>query len=184
MAHDPDEDRIRRKAHELWEAEGHPHGRDQDHWDQAREIIAIEDSQASTLLPRDTGAQEPIEPRQAVENYGDVPNLTDQGEHPLTDTSREPAWTSPTLTPRSTGDTVGAVARPAETPTPDIFDGDKRHATPEARTGHDEAFGYRLKSRRSPQVCTAGGRQGRRGEQEAAHPAEQDAIRLRPSTDG
>ncbi len=122
MAHDPDEDRIRRKAHELWEAEGHPHGRDQDHWDQAREIIAIEDSQASTLLPRNTGAQEPIEPRQAVENYGDVPNLTDQGEHPLTDTSREPAWTSPSLTPRATGDTVGAVARPAEAPTPDIFD--------------------------------------------------------------
>lgn len=82
-------------------------------------MIAIEDSQASTLLPRDTGAQEPIEPRQAVENYGDVPNLTDQGEHPLTDTSREPAWTSAS---RSTGDTVGAVARPAEAPTPDVFD--------------------------------------------------------------
>lgn len=124
MAHDPDEDRIRRKAHELWEAEGHPHGRDQDHWDQAREIIAIEDSQASTLLPRNTGAQEPIEPRQAVENYGDVPNLTDQGEHPLTDTSREPAWTSASRTTQSIGDTVGAVARPAEAPTPDIFDGD------------------------------------------------------------
>ena len=51
MAQDPDEERIRRKAHELWEAEGHPHGRDQDHWDQARELVAIEDSQASTLLP-------------------------------------------------------------------------------------------------------------------------------------
>jgi hypothetical protein len=89
MAQDPDEDRIRRKAHELWEAEGHPHGRDLDHWTQAREIIAIEDSQASTLLPRETGAEEPIEPAVAIDSLGDVPNLTDQGKDPLTDTSRE-----------------------------------------------------------------------------------------------
>ena len=94
MDQDPDEDRIRRKAHQLWEAEGHPHGRDQDHWDQARELVAIEDSQLSTLLPRTTGADEPVESRQAAENYGDLPNLTDQGEHPLTDTSREPAVAS------------------------------------------------------------------------------------------
>ena len=91
MTKDPDFERIRRKAHELWEAEGHPHGRDRDHWDQAREIIALEDSQASTLLPRMTGAAEPSEPRLAIDSLGDVPGLTDQGRDDLLDTRREPA---------------------------------------------------------------------------------------------
>ncbi|HEX4766882.1 MAG TPA: DUF2934 domain-containing protein [Lichenihabitans sp.] len=94
MTKDPDFERIRRKAHELWEAEGRPHGRDQDHWDQAREIIALEDSQASTLLPRTTGAEEPSEPRLAVDSLGDVPGLTDQGRDDLLDTRREPAAAS------------------------------------------------------------------------------------------
>ncbi|MCW6506843.1 DUF2934 domain-containing protein [Lichenifustis flavocetrariae] len=95
MAQDPDFDRISKKAHELWEAEGRPHGRDQDHWDQAREIIAIEDSQKDTLLPRDTGAEEPIEEaEEALRNLADFPNLTDQGENLLTSTDREPDLTA------------------------------------------------------------------------------------------
>lgn len=95
MARDSDHDRIAAKAHELWEAAGHPHGRDQEHWDQAREIIAIEDSQGDTLLPRDTGAEEPIEePDEAIRNLGDMPNLTDQGENLLTSTDREPDLTA------------------------------------------------------------------------------------------
>ena len=92
MTQDPDEDRIRRKAHALWEADGNPHGRDQDHWEQAREMVAIEDSLGSTLLPRDSGAEEPVESKQAATNYGDFPNLTDQGSDSLTDISREPAF--------------------------------------------------------------------------------------------
>ncbi len=33
-------DRIRQRAHELWEEEGRPEGRDRDHWQQAtREIL-------------------------------------------------------------------------------------------------------------------------------------------------
>ena len=95
MAQDPDHDRIAQKAHELWEADGRPHGRDQDHWDQAREMVAIEDSQADTLLPRDAGADTPIEePAEALQNLGDMPNLTDQGENLLTSTDREPPLTA------------------------------------------------------------------------------------------
>lgn len=95
MSRDPDHDRIAAKAHQLWEAAGHPHGRDQDHWDQARELVAIEDSQRDTLLPRDTGAQEPIEePAEALRNLADMPNLTDQGENLLTSTDREPPLTA------------------------------------------------------------------------------------------
>lgn len=109
MPQDSDEDRIRQKAHELWEAEGHPHGRDQDHWIQAREIIAIQDSQADTLLPRDSGAEEPIEDAdEALRNVGEFPNLTDQGENLLTSTDREPALTA--ANPSSVG----------ETPSPEI----------------------------------------------------------------
>ncbi len=135
MIQDPDEDRIRRKAHELWEAEGHPHGRDRAHWEQAREIIAIEDSMASTLLPRDTGAREPVEPALAVNTLGDLPNLTDQGEHALTDTGREPAQLQP-----------GAAVRPSQARTPGIDDAEvvstpvapvAKPAAPATRSAHD-----------------------------------------------
>jgi len=113
MAHPTDEERIRRKAHELWEAEGRPHGRDREHWEEAREIIAIEDSEASTLLPRDTGAEEPAEPAFVAESMGDIPGLTDQGEHPLTDTSREPKFPA-----RRRESTTAVPPAPAPTPAP------------------------------------------------------------------
>lgn len=118
MAQDTDEDRIRNKAHEIWESEGHPHGRDEDHWAQAREIIAIQDGLSDTLLPRNTGAEEPIEPTQAVEPYGDVPNLTDQGEHDLTSIDREPEITKPARAVYTTGESIGHVARPKRSDDP------------------------------------------------------------------
>ena len=118
MAQDTDEDRIRVKAHEIWESEGHPHGRDEDHWAQAKEIIAIQDGLSDTLLPRNSGVEEPIEPTQAVEPYGDVPNLTDQGEHDLTSVDREPEITKPSRAVYTTGESIGHVARPTQTDTP------------------------------------------------------------------
>lgn len=91
-----DQDRIAAKAHELWEAEGRPHGRDQEHWAEAKEIVALHDSAGSALLPRETGAEEPVEERTiAIDNEGEAPNLTDTGEHDLTATDREPAVTAP-----------------------------------------------------------------------------------------
>ena len=91
-----DQDRIAAKAHELWEAEGRPHGRDQEHWDQAKEIVALHDSAGTALLPRDAGAAEPVEERSiAIDNEGEAPSLTDTGEHDLTAIDREPAITTP-----------------------------------------------------------------------------------------
>lgn len=91
-----DQDRIAAKAHELWEAEGRPHGRDQEHWDEAKEIVALHDSAGTALLPRDAGAEEPVEERSiAIDNEGEAPSLTDTGEHDLTATDREPAITAP-----------------------------------------------------------------------------------------
>ncbi|HEX7006712.1 MAG TPA: DUF2934 domain-containing protein [Alphaproteobacteria bacterium] len=35
------DDEIRKRAHEIWEQEGRPDGRDKDHWDRAeRELMA------------------------------------------------------------------------------------------------------------------------------------------------
>jgi len=77
------QERIRRRAYQLWEQEGCPEGRADVHWDQATELIAIEDNQRLTMEPvvapgGPTG--EPIEPLEAVENAGEFPTMTDQGE--------------------------------------------------------------------------------------------------------
>jgi Protein of unknown function (DUF2934) len=95
MSFRDDNERIAKKAHELWEAEGRPHGRDQFHWDEAKEIIAIEDSETSTLLPAATGAEEPVEEKAlTVDNEGDIPGLTDTGGDDLTSIAREPTITA------------------------------------------------------------------------------------------
>lgn len=79
------QDRIRRKAHEIWESEGRPEGREAEHWDMASELVAIEDRQRETLRENPmhhktrTGVLgetpipggEPIEPLSAVESQGD-----------------------------------------------------------------------------------------------------------------
>jgi hypothetical protein len=49
----------------------------------ARELIAIEENQklATKPVPSDAGPTgEPIEPIEAVENAGEFPTMTDQGE--------------------------------------------------------------------------------------------------------
>ena len=80
------EQRIRERAYRLWEEEGKPEGREADHWQRARQLVAIEDNPEATTLPnpaaagRPAGPPEPIEPLEAVENQGEFPTLTDQGE--------------------------------------------------------------------------------------------------------
>lgn len=41
------EERIRRRAHEIWEREGRPHGRHDEHWAQAQSELAAEDALAA-----------------------------------------------------------------------------------------------------------------------------------------
>ena len=77
------EERIRQRAYRLWVEEGRPKGRENLHWEMAKELIAIEDGQQATLKPIDahlgpTG--EPVEPVEALVNAGEFPTLTDQGE--------------------------------------------------------------------------------------------------------
>lgn len=82
-----DEERIRRKAYELWEAEGRPEGRDMRNWEEAREIVALKDSFASTLQPLEETTADTVEPALAYENQGEFPEMTDLGEG-----TRGPSW--------------------------------------------------------------------------------------------
>lgn len=95
---DKEERRVSERARRLWEEAGRPASGPQDYVGRARELIAIEEHQKDTLKP--VGAQareavediplasddvlgpegEPIEPTLAVENEGEFPTLTDQGE--------------------------------------------------------------------------------------------------------
>ncbi len=45
------EQRIRRRAYQLWLDAGKPEGLADAHWDQASELVAIEDGQRATLIP-------------------------------------------------------------------------------------------------------------------------------------
>ena len=81
------DERIRQRAHQIWEREGRPDGRSQDHWKLASEEIAIEDNYRDTLMPNpargpdDTAARtEPVEPVLSMANQGEMPGIADQGE--------------------------------------------------------------------------------------------------------
>jgi hypothetical protein len=78
------EPRIRERAEKLWRERGEPAGGPDACLDLARELIAIEENHRSTLMPVDAERLgpygEPVEPRIAIENEGEFPTLTDQGE--------------------------------------------------------------------------------------------------------
>ncbi|PKR89922.1 hypothetical protein CXZ10_07010 [Pleomorphomonas diazotrophica] len=86
------DDEIRARAYQLWEEEGRPEGRAEQHWFTARESLAIEENQDSTYLPIDSGTD--AEPIEALENAGEFPTLTDQGEQRI---PRRPKEDDPSL---------------------------------------------------------------------------------------
>jgi hypothetical protein len=78
---DDREQRIREKAFQLWLEEGQPEGQQDRHWELASELVAIEDSQMDATIPvAEAKAGEPVEPIEALENTGEYPTTTDQGE--------------------------------------------------------------------------------------------------------
>jgi hypothetical protein len=44
-----DEERVRRRAHEIWEREGRPEGRHDQHWQQAKDELAVEDGESLSV---------------------------------------------------------------------------------------------------------------------------------------
>lgn len=79
------EQRVRERAYHLWEVDGKPHGRDVEYWERARELIAMEESDGSVLLPNPQSApgsvrKSAIEEAEIQTNLGEFPDrLTDQG---------------------------------------------------------------------------------------------------------
>jgi hypothetical protein len=104
---DPDrEQRVRERAYLLWEADGKPHGRDVEYWERARELVGMEESAGSGLLPnpqttpnspRETG----IEEAEIQENLGEFPDrLADQGEVKPTPAPKRRAPRTPRAKPK------------------------------------------------------------------------------------
>ena len=100
------EEKVRERAYRLWQEEGCPEGRADVHWDQARELVAIEENYRSTLKPNPTEqfenspTGEPVEPIEAVRNLGEFPTLTDQGEEKVfPDRKLEATTAEPPLKP-------------------------------------------------------------------------------------
>jgi Protein of unknown function (DUF2934) len=100
------ERRVHQRARQLWEQAGRPAGGSNAYIDRARELVAIEDCQKQTTKPLASGQRtgpegeqiatsvgpegEPVEPVEAVENLGEFPTLTDQGEEQIPRRRRAP----------------------------------------------------------------------------------------------
>jgi hypothetical protein len=88
------EARVRERAYHLWEADGKPHGRDVEYWERARELVGMEESAGSGLLPNpqshpESVRESPVEEAEIQQNLGEFPDrFTDQGDVQPTPTAR------------------------------------------------------------------------------------------------
>lgn len=87
------EERIRERAYLLWLEEGQPEGKHAEHWERARELLALE----------------PVEEAVILENRGEFPTMTDQGEQEVPK-KRKP--TASKRRPKIAKPTPGARPRP------------------------------------------------------------------------
>lgn len=80
------EQRIRERAYHLWEQDGRPHGRDQEYWERARELIGMEENANAGRLPNpetepDSPRETGVEEAEIQQNLGEFPDrFADQGE--------------------------------------------------------------------------------------------------------
>jgi DUF2934 family protein len=80
------EERIRERAYRLWLEEGQPEGKDAEHWEKARALLALESDPEEGKEGVAEGYNklapwgEPVEQIAALENQGEFPTTTDQGE--------------------------------------------------------------------------------------------------------
>jgi hypothetical protein len=75
------EARIRARAHQIWEEEGRPEGREAEHWEKARILVAIEDDDTSRKPVEQSASGQDAEPAETMRNLGEFPTaMTDQGD--------------------------------------------------------------------------------------------------------
>lgn len=61
MANDREE-RIRKRAHEIWDAEGRPHGRHEEHWQKAMKEVGGGDPEAAQMGSMREASSDPSQP--------------------------------------------------------------------------------------------------------------------------
>lgn len=86
------EARVRERARALWDKDGRPKGRDRDYFEQARELIAMEENSDSGQRPNPIGHPDrnDVDEAEIQSNYGEVPGrMTDQGEWRQTPMTRK-----------------------------------------------------------------------------------------------
>lgn len=62
---DDREDRIRARAHEIWQREGSPEGRENDHWKEAEQELDAENTGAGSAVSQDT-TPKPSDPDKGI----------------------------------------------------------------------------------------------------------------------
>lgn len=75
------QDRVSARARVLWTEAGEPEGGPERLEDQARELLAIEENPHAATKAVDRAPE--AEPMIAVENQGEFPTLTDQGDEQI-----------------------------------------------------------------------------------------------------
>lgn len=87
-----DEDaRIRERAYHMWDQDGRPDGRAEDHWALAREAIALEDAGGGATKPVDESKEPIVEEAFIQDNLGEFPTaFTDQGDRRQTPADHQP----------------------------------------------------------------------------------------------
>lgn len=81
--------RIRHQAQLIWEQAGRPKKGPDAFLDQARELIALEDKEGVATVPLAESLDASAEPIEALENEGEFPTLTDQGEQQIPSRRRD-----------------------------------------------------------------------------------------------
>lgn len=73
--------KIRERARHLWQEAGRPDAGAEAFEEEAAQLIAIEQAPHAGTIPLPASLNEPeAEPIEAIENQGEFPTLTDQGE--------------------------------------------------------------------------------------------------------
>ena len=117
----PDEERIRRRAHAIWERKGRPEGRQQEHWAQARREIEAEERTAPpraavdaspTPAAPDHGGTTPAEAAAAAAGFG-APRKAEQAPRRAGRADRAPDDAPTPTAPDGGGTTPGEAAAAA-----------------------------------------------------------------------
>jgi hypothetical protein len=99
--------RIRERAYLLWEQDGRPHGQSDEYWERARELIGMEESAGSGLMPNPMTQHETlpgvtVDEAALQDNLGEFPSLmTDQGDRQQTPAARTPPARKAPAKPRA-----------------------------------------------------------------------------------